>query len=1119
MGTIRERLAKFIKQFYLNKMLRGTIFLSISFIALLLIFASVEAFGWFNSGTRAFLFYFYLAFNAVILGIFILVPIFRLLGIAKGISKEFAARIIGKHFPQIEDKLLNLLQLQERGNSLDSDSIESKELLLGAIRQKELQLKPFPFVKAIEFRHTVNYLKYLAPALIVLIGLLSFRPDFIREPVHRIRHFQESFEKPAPFTFVITNEQLTGIAKEPYTIEFTTEGEQMPVEAHVNMNGINYRANQVSRNKYEFTIQNPQTDVRFRMNAANVWSKEYTLQVIPRPAIRNFRVHLEYPAYTRKPNETIDNVGDLIVPRGTNITWRFNTHLADNMRLLFENNEVPLKKDGNRYTFSQRAMQNQHYAVQPVNQYIDTLSPISYSLEVIPDEYPMIRVHEMFDSLNHFFVFFSGEIADDYGFTKLVYHTAHVRNQDTLKKKSKPLPYPATEQQYRFMHYQDLKEQGFIPGDQLVWYFEVWDNDQVSGPKSSRTLTATYRIPGMAEMQEMQDQLDQEIRDEMNKAVQNAQSLRQEARDLQNELRFKDQLNWQDQDKINQLINRQNQFKDQIEQLQRKLDHKYQQENLYKEPDPEILEKQKQLQELMEKLLDDETRKLLEEIQKMLDEIDKDKISEMLEKIQMSNEELNLELERNLELFKQLELEKEITESIEALKELAEEQHTLAEESIMPDANAEEIADKQQELNEEFDRIADKLKKMEEINEELHSPHSLENTDSQQEEIKQQMQESMNKLQQGSPGDASPNQQDASEKMQELSDMLSDMLDDMMAQQLAEDIMTLRQILNNLVHLSFEQEDLMEVAKRTSRVDPRYPEIINKQNQLRRDFQIIEDSLVALGKRQMAIQSIVSREISAIKENMEQSVSRFLDVHTVGIRNRQGREQGIERQQFAMTSMNNLALLLAESLDNMRDQQNQMMGQGQQCTKPNQGGGGGSLQQLRESQESLNQRMQQLRDQLQQGEQPDGRRNSMSEQFARMAAEQEALRRALNQHMEQLQQQGHSELGELSEIMEEMEKTEEELIHKMLNNNTMIRQEQITTRLLESERAEMQRELDERREGTEVKNQLFSNPELFLEYKRLQEREQEMLRYSTPQLQPFYKSKVNQYMINQEAER
>jgi hypothetical protein len=1113
MISVKERLESFIRQYYLNKILRGSIILGLSFILLLLIFVTIEFFGWFNSATRAMLFYSYLAVNAGMLVYYVLDPLARLTGLRGGITYEGAAKIIGNHFEQVRDKLLNLLQLQELGNA--NGPGQSDVLLMAAIAQKETELKPFPFVKAIEFKRSIRALRYFVPALLILILIFSFRPDYITGPVKRISQYNLHFEKPAPFSFVLLNDNLTGVSRGSFLVQFTTQGEEVPGEAFVEMNGINYKAQKSGSNSFEFEIQNLQSDVRFRMNSLDFYSVPYLLKVIPRPGIKSFRVLLEYPAYTGKQKEEIDNIGDLIVPRGTIVTWRFNTYYTDNLRLAFDGKEVNLKKESpDRYSYSQRMMDGASYAVQPVNKFIDTLNRVAYAIEVIPDEYPMIRVDELHDSLNHFMIFFTGDIGDDYGFNSLKYRYAQVRNGDTIQRKDQGIQISGNELKQRFMHYSDLKSLGFQPGDQLVWYFEVQDNDRISGPKTSRSYLATYKIPGFTELDERQQKMEEDIKDKMNLTIRSAQAIQQEAKKLNQELRTKEQLNWQDKEKINQLLNRQQQIKANIEELQKMMEHKQQKEQQYKNIDPDLLEKQKLLQEMMEKLLDDETRKLLEEIQKLMNELDKNKVNEMLDKIKMTNDELNRELERNLELFKQLEIEKDLRDAIEKLEELAKEQDKLSKESEKS-ADQEKIAEKQHELNKEFDRLSNKLDEIDKKNKELEFPNKIENTDQEKSAIKKDMKESLDQLNQGKPKNASGKQKNASQKMQQLSDKLSQMMDDMMEEQMAEDIMTLRQILKNLIHISFEQEALMKDAQKISRIDPRYPEIINKQNIIKRDFKVIEDSLTALGKRQTAIQTIVSKEISAIKENIDQSISNFLEVHTIGVVNQQGKDMAVSRQQFAMTSMNNLALLLAESLDNMKQEQNQQKsGMGKQCKNPK---SGQSMSQMRQRQQNLNQQLQKMRDEMQKGQQPQGKRNSMSEQFARMAAEQEAIRKALGEYMQELQKQGIKDQGGISELMKQMEKTEEELVNKILNQNTLKRQEEIRTRLLESEKAEREREEEERRESKEVKNQIFSNPSLFLEYKRLTDKEREMLRYSTPLLQHFYKNKVNEFMIKQEA--
>ena len=63
----------------------------------------------------------------------------------------------------------------------------------------------------------------------------------------------------------------------------------------------------------------------------------------------------------------------------------------------------------------------------------------------------------------------------------------------------------------------------------------------------------------------------------------------------------------------------------------------------------------------------------------------------------------------------------------------------------------------------------------------------------------------------------------------------------------------------------------------------------------------------------------------------------------------------------------------------------------------------------------------------------------------------------------------------------------------------------------ESEKAEREREQDEQRKSNEAKNEILSNPEQFLEYKRLKEKEMELLNTVPPSLTPYYKEKVNNY--------
>ena len=85
------------------------------------------------------------------------VPLLALLRVYRHINYEDASRIIGKHFPEIRDKLSNVLQLHQL-----EELNESQRLLIEAgIAQKAEKISPFPLLKAVDFKSNIKYLKYL----------------------------------------------------------------------------------------------------------------------------------------------------------------------------------------------------------------------------------------------------------------------------------------------------------------------------------------------------------------------------------------------------------------------------------------------------------------------------------------------------------------------------------------------------------------------------------------------------------------------------------------------------------------------------------------------------------------------------------------------------------------------------------------------------------------------------------------------------------------------------------------------------------------------------------------------------------------------------------------------
>ena len=1101
-----SKLDEFIRKFYKNRLMRGGIYFIALLAAFFLVITLTEFFGRFNTTSRAVIFWTFILLNGFILIRLVIAPLMKLLNMGKMITHEQAAEIIGKHFPEIGDKLLNTLQLKDLESKHDSEFPE--ELIRAGIDQKIERLRPVPFTLAIDLKQNVKYLRYALPPVVIIILMLIMSPRVITEPSERIVKYQTVYTPPAPFTISVVNEKLEAYQQEDFLLEIRADGQELPSDLFLEMGGIKYKMDRKTPVLFQYKFRNVQETRHFFITNDLFRSQPYELLVFPKPIVLSFDIALDYPAYTQKPDETLENTGDIIVPAGTKIDWKFFTR--DTRKILFRwgNQTRELEQEAsNTFTIAEKVMTGETYSIVSANEFLQNSDSLSYTVTVIPDSYPVISVEQVRDSVYDQRIYFRGLIKDDYGFSRLTFNyqvdNEGIEGKETASEKVVDLAVSKMNNQQQFFHFLEVDSLEIEPGTQIVYHFEVWDNDAVNGNKMTRSQPMIFRAPTMEEIEEKNEEQTEKIEEELENSIRQAKELQKKADELSRKLVDKENLGWQEKQQIQDLLNEQKQLQDRIEKIQKENENKSLQEQQYQKVDEELIRKQEKLEELFDQVMTDEMKKMFEELQKLLEEVDKDKVNEMLEKMNNDNKDLEKQLDRNLELFKQLEVEKKLQDAIDKLKELSEKQEELGNKGEKKEADVEKLKQEQEKLNDEFKKLREDLDNLEQKNKELEEPKDLENTDQEEQSIQEEMQEGTEELNQGKPSKASPAQKSAAGGMKSLAQKMEQMQSEMYSEDLGEDINTLREILENLVQLSFDQEALVNRTNEISLMDPKYPEIIESQKKIKDDLVMVEDSLWALSKRQQMIEPFITRELGDINLHVDQALENLTE-----------RKKGpaSEDQQYVMTSVNDVALLLSESLDQMMSaMQSQCSGSCKKgCPKPGQGSA--SMKSMRQMQQQLNQQIQQMKENGKTPSEKKGERNSgQSEGFARMAAQQEAIRRMMEQYQEQMREQGMGNSKEINEMMEKMEQTETELVNKMITEQTIQRLKDIETRLLKHEKAELQREQEEKRESKEGKDINKRNPEDFLEYNKLQEKEIELLRTMPPNLRPYYKDKVNKY--------
>lgn len=1055
--------------------------------------------------------------------------------IGKVISYDDAAKIVGNYFPEVNDKLLNLLQLQQNGSST-SDS-----LLSAAIAQKTAQLSVVPFVNAVDLKANRKYIKFAAIPTIVILLLLIFSPTLLTRPSHRITHYTTEFHRPAPFTFIIENESLQVSQHEDFTLNVAVQGDVIPSEAFINIEGNVYRMQQVDKTHYSYLFKTVQRRCSFQFQSANVVSQSYILEVFPKPSIVDFQVTLSYPPYTKKTSETVANEGNLVVPQGTIVKWHFHTQAVDTIHLFVnEDNKQLLPDQNGKASYTCRVMHTIPYGFYAANNFSPHSDSLKYTLTAIEDALPMISVVEQKDSLLPDRVFFTGRIKDDYGFSKLDFLIVKTNVKDTSSKEVLSQPVAITSESVQEFYYSyNMAVISLNPGDKLTYYFQLWDNDAIHGPKSVTSQKFELLIPTEEQLDNIIDRNSAEAQQHAKQSVSELKKMQDDISELLRKLVDKNELSWQDKKELQQLSKQQQQIKSMLQQMQQQLKENKMLEQKYKDQSEKLLQKQQELDRLMNEVMNDEMKKMMEEMDKLMQEMDKKKVQEKLDQIKMDNADLEKQLDQNIELMKRLELEKKVEDAISKTEKLAENQRDISNQSkdLKNKEQRESILHKQEDLSKQFDALKQEIKDIQKEYKDLDDNLNFKVDNELLKDIDNKQNQSEESLRKGDSKGASQNQKGAADELDQLSEQLAESQQDIEQESLAEDAEMIRQLLKNLVKLSFSQESLISQSRNTYIQDPLYQDIINSQNKIKSDFRPIEDSLRSIAKRQVQVAQAINKNVDAVNSNISRSLRGLLDMNQ-SFYGTYKNTQATTFMQYSMTSFNNLALVMAESLDQMQNQmrqnqqkkkngscKNQGMKKAGNCSNP--GKGKPSPKSMKQMQQELNKQMESLRKQLEKqgNNNTPGRKKlgdkgnaQLSEEFARMAAQQEMIRRMMQRYGQELKQSdaSNSKLAkEIDQILKQMEQTETDLVNKVITNQTIQRQRQIMTRMLEHEKAETEREKEEKRQSREGKEQTHQlSPSDLEKLRKLQEKNLDLFRTVPPALSPYYKYKVNDYFYN-----
>ena len=1083
--TIEAKLRGFYRKFYINQLVKGSIlFLVLGFIFVFCVLY-LEYFLWLTPSSRVVLFWSFVAIELFLLFRFILLSLFKLTGIQSGISYEESSKIIGNHFPEVQDKLLNILQLKEHNDQTD--------LLVAGIDQKSKELRPIPFSNAVNFRKNRKYLVYiLIPLLIWVISFFSGTHKGLSDSFSRVVNFNTEYLPPAPFSFQLVNTHLNVIQGKSITVNFNTVGSVVPLEAKIYFSNQDYFLDTNGQGNFSFTFSNLQESFTFYVSSQTIQSGEYKVHVIKVPVIRNIEMGFLYPKYIRKKNNTTQNITNIAVPEGTHLIWKIETTETEELTFITGSKKDTFTKVSDQeFRYKKQIKKPLHYQIVSSNNNLSEYEKLGFSIDVIKDQFPQITVAPVSDSISENQRFFAGQISDDYGLECL--QMVFYKQSDPENKFIHDISIDKNTLQTFFYELPDnsMTDKGIA----YELYFEVFDNDGVNGSKKTRSKTFFFRKKTTIEEEE---ELLEEQKDHIKIIEQSIRKRKEDQKELdaiEKKLKNQKGLNWNDKKTIDNYIKRQGNYREMMERLTDRME-----KNLEEKPENnELLQDKKDaLKKRIEELRKlEKQQKLLDELEQLAKKLNKEELINKVKELTQQNKQQEKSLERIVELTKRFYVEQKIMQIANKLDKLSIKQDTIQNKG--PNANQQ-----QKGISNDFKELERELEELSKENEKLKNPMAIPETGEEQEEIDKEINKASDNLAGKRNKAAKRSQKKAAKKMKEMSRKMQQSLLDMQSQMIDENIEDLRKILENVIVFSFEQENLMNTFGNISSDHPEFGKNLRKQNEIKTYFEHIDDSLYALSMRMPRISTKIQDDLSAAHYNLAQSLENFTERKFT---------KGLSNQRYVMTAANNLADFLSNLLNSMQNS----------ISFPGKGKSGTSfsLPDLIQKQQGLSKKMEKgtKKGEKKGGEKPDkkgekgkqkGRGNGdeqIHEELYQIYKEQSQLREQLQNALKE----GGNKSEAAKALLKTMEALENEILEKGFNAATLRKMKKLEYQLLKLEKALAEQGFEKKRTSGANKNDATKKRIRELILKKEFYNQTEILNRQSLPLRQKYKEKVHTY--------
>lgn len=974
---------------------------------------------------------------------------------------------IGSHFAFIKDELKNALQIAYENNSGYSEQLSNAALSSVMAKSSDID-----FSGIITFKPLRQKIRAAIASGVILV-LLFFSVTPMSSALYRLVNFNKDFSTPPKYIFLIKPGN-----------SYLTKGESLKISVEVNdkklteiylwvkssdETGFHEKAIVKNGNGiFVCNFDNVQNSIVYYASAEDVKSELYNITVVGRPVITGFEVKITPPAYSNIPVEILSDNGNITALPGSKTGFKISSsrELKSAVIEFSDSTKTGLKINGSKAEGEITVKKDVTYHFMLTDKEGNsTINPAEYSIKTILDAYPVIQLlspgnnNEISSSVKLNVI---AKISDDFGFSKLIlnYRISESKyEKPTDKFTSVQMPLKSSTKEQDIYYTWDLSGLRLSEGDAVSYYLEVYDNDNVNGPKSAKTDVYVLRVPTIEEIFKNSEKEELAIEKEMNDVLEESKKLKEELKKNINELKKdKRELTWEEKNNITKNLENLEKVENKIEDVKNKLSEMQKDMNRNDLLSKETMDKYAELQNLFEELNSQELKQSIQKLQEALKSMMRDKAQQSLEKLSSDEEYLKNSIERTLNLLKRIRVEQKIDELLKRVHDLIEKTDDLNKKTQNSNLNDKQenegLEDRQQDITGGLKGLDSEMKKTNELMKEL--------SDMPKDEMKKVMDEFQkqknDKLSQSAETairqiqkeNASQSQRTLSKNLADSEKLIAQMKKSFLKQNQIQSFKEMMKVLDNIIILSKNQEKLRKETEKIQYNSDQYKEKMLSQNELKNILSKIIQQVTDLSQKTMGITPEMGKALGNAFINMQNAINIFQNMGGYAV----------PSQRSAMEGLNQAASLLKGSMD-------QMMGGGE-------GGGMMSLmqqlQQMGRQQMDLNKMTQQM----------NSGGLSMQERagLQRLAQQQDLIRKSLEKLNREAKESGQSKslAGSLDKTLQEMQSVVKEMKGGKLNDEIVKQQERILSRMLDSQRSLNEKDFEKNRESKSGGNFDLNSP-------------------------------------------